>query len=310
ANGPTRLGPLARAVSAASTMVRVEGPPDPMMMPVRGLTTSDGSSPASRIACSMATWFQAAPPPRNRMARRSTDSVGSSVGAPCTWLRKPSSTCLSAREIPDFASRRLASTSWVLLPIDETIPIPVTTTRLMNASSASRPAQRAQPPSSPAARLHHFVAEQSDLEVYGAIDDRPVGREPAVGDAQHELAAHDPLDVDAVDHLLDRGQDLAGEFQLAEPERTSPARRAEPTQEEAQQLPQHIEAQAAGTARIAFEMAGKEPQVRLEIEHSTNQAFPVLAAGFCDLGDAIEHEHGGQRQLGIAGAEQLAACAG
>jgi hypothetical protein len=36
--------------------------------------------------------------------------------------------------MPDFASRRLPSTSWVLLPIEETIPVPVTTTRLIEAS--------------------------------------------------------------------------------------------------------------------------------------------------------------------------------
>src|SRR3954469_5510709 len=84
ANGPTRFGPLLRVVSAASTMVRVEGPPDPMMMPVRSFETSFASSPASRIACSIATWFQAAPPPRKRIARRSTTLDGSSDGAPCT----------------------------------------------------------------------------------------------------------------------------------------------------------------------------------------------------------------------------------
>jgi hypothetical protein len=33
--------------------------------------------------------------------------------------------------MPDFASRNEASTSWALLPIEDTIPIPVTTTRLM-----------------------------------------------------------------------------------------------------------------------------------------------------------------------------------
>ena len=70
------------------------------------------------------------------MARRSTDSAGSSEGAPCTWQRKPSVAYSSAREMPDLASRRLASTSWVLLPMDETMPIPVTTTRLIEASSA------------------------------------------------------------------------------------------------------------------------------------------------------------------------------
>ena len=54
ANGPTRFGPLVRVISAASTMVRVDGPPEPMMMPVRTLETSDGSRPESWIACSIA----------------------------------------------------------------------------------------------------------------------------------------------------------------------------------------------------------------------------------------------------------------
>ena len=44
--------------------------------------------------------------------------------------------------MPDLASRRLASTSWVLLPMDETMPMPVTTTRLMVASFASDHARR------------------------------------------------------------------------------------------------------------------------------------------------------------------------
>jgi hypothetical protein len=70
-------------------MVRVDEPPEPMMMPVRSCETSFASSPESRIAWSMATWFHAVPPPWKRIARRSTTSLGSSVGAPCTWLRKP-----------------------------------------------------------------------------------------------------------------------------------------------------------------------------------------------------------------------------
>src|ERR1700721_1977838 len=134
ANGPTRFGPLLRVMSALSTIVRVDGPPEPMMIPVRSFDTSFSESPESRIACSMATWFQAAPPPRKRMARRSTDSLASSVGAPCTWQRKPSSAYLSARTMPDLASRSDASTSCVLLPMDETMPIPVTTTRFIGPS--------------------------------------------------------------------------------------------------------------------------------------------------------------------------------
>jgi len=42
-------------MSALSTMVRVDGPPEPMTMPVRSLEMSVSSNPASRIACSMAT---------------------------------------------------------------------------------------------------------------------------------------------------------------------------------------------------------------------------------------------------------------
>jgi hypothetical protein len=83
ANGPTRFGLLfLRVMSAAATMVEVEGPPEPITMPVRSLEMSLGSTPESRIACSMATWFHAEPGPRKRMARRSTVPDGSSVGAP------------------------------------------------------------------------------------------------------------------------------------------------------------------------------------------------------------------------------------
>ena len=53
---PMRFGELfLRVVSAASTRTLVEGPPEPMTMPVRGLTMSFSSTPLSRIACSMAT---------------------------------------------------------------------------------------------------------------------------------------------------------------------------------------------------------------------------------------------------------------
>src|SRR5258708_26650193 len=144
------------------------------------------------------------------MARRSITSAGLSVGAPCTCERKPSSACLSARVMPDLASRRLASTSWVLLPMDETMPIPVTTTRLMEASPAldanSRPQNRGWLDKSARSRrtgLHRVgVAEPPNLEVESLIDDRAVGREPAVGNAEHELRAHHPLDFEAIDHVL------------------------------------------------------------------------------------------------------------
>src|SRR5947209_8540639 len=117
--------------------------------------------------------------------------------------------------MPDLASRRLARTSWVLFPIDETMPIPVTTTRLMYASSEScaQPGRAA----STAARLHRRVLlEQADLEVRRPINDRAVSRQPAVGNAEHQLGTHYPLDVETVDDLLDVRKHLAGELQFAE----------------------------------------------------------------------------------------------
>ncbi len=56
ANGPIRLGPFSRVVAAASTITRVDGPPEPTIRPVRSLETSVSSRPASAIACSMAMW--------------------------------------------------------------------------------------------------------------------------------------------------------------------------------------------------------------------------------------------------------------
>src|SRR5712692_7370191 len=136
--------------------------------------------------------------------------------------------------MPDLASRRLAMTSWVLLPIGETMPIPVTTTRLMLASSACSPGDPPQASSRSAgsgtARLHHhrFLAEQADLEVLRAVDHRAVRGQPAVGNAEHQLRAHHALDVQSVHDLLHGRQDLAGKFQLAQAERAALAGRAEP----------------------------------------------------------------------------------
>ena len=55
--GPTFFGPLTgsvRAVSAAWTSAFVDGPPEPMIRPVRSLTMSLSSRPESAIACFMA----------------------------------------------------------------------------------------------------------------------------------------------------------------------------------------------------------------------------------------------------------------
>src|ERR1700704_4413508 len=107
--------------------------------------------------------------------------VGSSVGAPCTWERKPSSAYFSARVMPDFASYRLASTSWVLFPMDETIPIPVMTTRLMIASSCHsllfdvRVEAENRLATSSSRLLRGALLEQADPQILRAIDNLAIG---------------------------------------------------------------------------------------------------------------------------------------
>src|SRR5262249_17966927 len=141
------------------------------------------------------------------------------------------------------------------------------------------------------------------------IDDRSVGLEPAIGDTKHEPGAHHALDVDAVDDLLDVGEDRRRDLDLAEPERPPLAGRAQPTKEETEHLPQGIEAEAAGHDRIALKVAGKEPKVWFKVEHCPYQALAVFAAFFRDFGDAVEHEHGRQRKL-RALVEELTAATG
>ena len=101
-----------RVISAASTMVRVDGPPEPMMMPVRSLEMSLSSRPLSAIACSMATWFHA--PPCDR--KRSGAAVDQLASGRASARPRPGSGSRARRRIseklmPDFASRSEAWTS-------------------------------------------------------------------------------------------------------------------------------------------------------------------------------------------------------
>ena len=57
-------------------------------------------------------------------------------------------------------------------------------------------------------------------------------------------------------------------------------------------------------------MAFEEPEIGLDIEFGVDLALVEQAAGIGDTADAVEHQHGRQGQLGIAGAEKLAARAG
>ena len=61
---------------------------------------------------------------------------------------------------------------------------------------------------------------------------------------------------------------------------------------------------------LPMKWQGKNHRSRLDVEFGADEALVELAAGFADLGDAVEHQHWRVGQLGVAGTEQLAAGAG
>ena len=119
-------------MSAASTMARVEGPPEPTTRPVRSLETSAVAK--ARVGDRLLhgdVGVAGAGGEEPRRAAVDHAPPSRSAGAPCTWQRKPSSAYSGAAVMPERASRSDAVTSLASLPIDETMPMPVTATRRM-----------------------------------------------------------------------------------------------------------------------------------------------------------------------------------
>src|SRR5471032_909246 len=106
-----------------------------------------------------------------RRRRRSTSSSTLSLSVPAIWLRKPSSLYSGTASMPDLPCFSDCVTSATLLPIEETTPRPVTTTRFISACGGGR-----------------RILEKPDLEVVGFVDGFAVGHQHAVGDA-HDQAA-------------------------------------------------------------------------------------------------------------------------
>src|SRR5689334_23713559 len=107
-----------------------------------------------------------------RRSRRSTSSSTFNLRVPATWLRKPSSLYCGTNSMPDLPSFNDCVTSAALLPIEDTTPRPVTTTRFMRSARGGR----------------NFggVLEQPDLEAEGLVDRLAIGMHEAVGDAQDQ----------------------------------------------------------------------------------------------------------------------------
>src|SRR5258708_16269937 len=114
-----------------------------------------------------------------RRSRRSPSSSTFILSVPATWLRKPRSRYWGTNSMPDLPSRSDRVTSAALLPIEETTPRPVTTTRFMSAGR----------------RGDGRILDQPDLQAADFVDLLPVGMDPAVGHPPHHLAHHHALQV-------------------------------------------------------------------------------------------------------------------
>src|SRR3546814_2678484 len=79
------------------------------------------------------------------------------------------------------------------------------------------------------------------------------------------------------DHLRRRRHHV-GKLHFTDPQRPPTARRSEPAEKEADELPAGIEAEAAGHHRVSLEVAAKEPEVRLDVHLGDDMALAVLAA--------------------------------
>src|SRR5262247_1048814 len=123
-----------------------------------------------------------------RRRRRSTISSTFILSVPATWLRKPSSLYCGTNSMPDLPSRNDLVTSAALLPIEDTTPRPVTTTRFMLSARCCG--------------YRGCVLEQADLQAGDLVDLLAVGVHQAVGDAQDQLAQDHALEMDMVGELL------------------------------------------------------------------------------------------------------------
>src|SRR6478752_3394784 len=139
-----------------------------------------------------------------RVRRRSISFSGSSLRVPATWLRKPSSLYWGTNSMPDLPSFSDCVTSLALLPIDDTTPRPVTTTRFMG--SRRRPGRP-------------NVLGQADFHVECLVGRNAVGGDEAVGDTQHQTPQDHALHVHMICELLHGRHDHAGELDLADAQR-------------------------------------------------------------------------------------------
>src|SRR3546814_6614667 len=121
------------------------------------------------------------------------------------------------------------------------------------------------------------MGEQAGADVLCLENLLAVAFDPAVGDAEIQLAADDAFEVEMELQQLGGRQHLAHELHLADRQRPAGARPAEPAESEAEQLPQRVHPEATRHYRVVLEMALKEPEAGLDVELGLDLALAVGA---------------------------------
>ena len=218
--------------------------------------------------------------------------------------------------MPDRPSRREASTSCVLLPIEDTIPMPVTTTRFISASLipsglSVRPWRR---PSS--AKISRRPARSRPgtgrpSGPWRRVDGLAIGLQPAVADAEHQLRL--------AGRASGRRHIRRSSPSAAPCRRTSPRRPrgrapcpAAPSQPRKKPSICHSASRPRqpGITGSPLKWHRKNQRSGLTSSSARTSPLPCSPPVLGDLGDPVEHQHRRQRQLRVALAEQFAAPAG
>src|SRR5690606_26064712 len=97
--------------------------------------------------------------------------------------------------------------------------------------------------------------------------------------------------MNVIGDFLGGRQNLAEERDFPRSQSATATWDALPAAVEADELPHGIQTAAARHDRIAFEMAAKDPEVRIDIQLGDQFALAVLATPLADMNDAIDHQH-------------------
>lgn len=142
--------------------------------------------------------------------------------------------------------------------------------------------------------------DQPDSQIFREKDADVVGKDTAVRNRNCQFTPPDLAHADLVPHARCIRRDAAAQFDLADADRASLARRARPAEPIADHLPHGVETEGARHHRIAGKVTAEKPEIGPDIELADDMALAEFAAIRADFDDTVHHQHRRRRKLGIA----------